>query len=56
MTTKTTKTSGWQYEVTDGTKRRPAGRIGTFATREDAEKARATRCRMGGYITRVSAK
>ena len=54
MTTKTKTT--WQYEVTDGTKARPAGHIGTYATREEAETARAKKCRMGGYIKRVSSK
>jgi len=53
-TTKTTVTKGWQYQVTDGTKSRPAGYIGTFTTRELAQDARSKRCRMGGYITRVS--
>ena len=50
----TTTNTGWSYEVTDGTKSRPAGYIGTFATREEAEKAKATKCRMGGYIKRVA--
>lgn len=49
----TTIKAGWQYEVTDGTKARPMGYVGTFNTRKDAETARSQRCRMGGYIKRV---
>ena len=49
--TTTTKT-GYRYCVTDGTKRRPAGHIGYVDTREEALELRASKCRMGGYITR----
>ena len=44
----------WAYEVIDGTRRRPMGLVGTYATKADAIAARQTKCRMGGYIKRVS--
>lgn len=46
-------TEGWAWHVVDGTKRHPAGYVGTYATREQACEARSSKCRMGGYITRV---
>ncbi len=51
-----TATKGWDYEVINGTRSRPAGYIGTYSTRKEAEEARFKLCRMGGYITRRSGK
>lgn len=46
----------WVYDVVDGTRSRPAGYIGTYETREEAEQARFRLCRCGGYIKRLSTK
>ena len=45
---------GWVYDVTDGSRRRPRGYIGTYTSRDEARAARARLCRSGGYITRRS--
>ena len=44
----------WAYEVTDGSRHRPAGYIGTYPSRAAAVEARSRLCRSGGYIRRVS--
>ena len=40
------------WTVTDGSKSQPAGHVGSYGSRAEAEDARARLCRMGGYIRR----
>lgn len=48
----------WEYEVIDGTRREPKGRVGkaVYTSRREAEDARAKLCRMGGFVRRSAAK